>query len=467
MKKLLAILLAFALMLPCALAEDVSIPFYSTYAVAVDDNAWLEIPNEYDMYLIPASYTLAYVIHPTDVSKLCVSAHVPEGHVFQADDMDASGFVENEREVMAGADITEASTVIERYEIDDLPAARVDMTGQGYEMIWIDDSADLYFFMYPATNEAFAQTMRDVADSFHLSAAKTPADCTPEDYTYTVDAQGVTITGYVGNRQRVRVPEEIGGLPVVALAENAFYEASVTGVELPDSIVRIGASCFGGCALLQTLRLPAGLKEIPEGMLESCMRLQELTIPDTVTSIGQGAFWGNMFLAELTLPAALETIEPMNFVMAFCLERFSVAEGNTHFVTQEDGGVLLSADGKRFLHYCPWQSRQRYAVPDGVESIDSFAFIDFGDLTEVILPDGVITVGAAAFLSANALTRLTIPASAVALGTDADGGTAQIAANAVIVAPEGSAAQQYAEKFGHTFESAPAETQQSESSTNQ
>ena len=458
MKKFLAMLLVLLLAAPCALAAEPYLPFYSAYVASPDGNAWLEIPNEYDFFVLPMSYSMAYVVDPYEMSmeRMGVFAHVPEGYVIQPGDEDMSGFAEDGRKVLAGADDTGVSTVIERYEINDLPAVRVDMTGQGYEMIWVADGGDMYFFMYPLADEGFAETMRMVADSFHLVEAKSPPAGNPADYEYTSDERGVTITKYIGEKQRVEIPAEIDGQPVVALADQAFHETLVTWVSIPDSVQEIGAFCFSGCPVLQTLRLPQGLTEIPDGMLESCFRLLELDIPDTVKTIGEGVFWGNFYLMELRLPASLETLEGMNFVMAHCLEKFIVPAENQHFAAQDEGRVLLSADGKRFIHYGAWQERTSYTIPDGVEKIDSFAFMDMGVLTEVIVPEGVTTIETGAFLHAYALRRLVLPASAVELGGGQGEGTGQIIGTGTIVAPEGSAAQKHAEQFNIAFEAVPA-----------
>ena len=489
MKKSFAVLTALLLLITAlpALAQGGSLPLYEVYPASDDGNAWIEVPNEYEYWTVPMSYTFAYVMDPASftMDRIGIFVKIPEGYEPQAGDEDMSGFAEDGRRVLGGMDETEASTVIERYTINDLPAVRVDMTGQGFEMIWVSDGGDMYFFMYPLADAEFAETMRGVAETFHLVDAKTPAASQIADYEYTADENGVTITKYVGEGSRVAIPAEIDGKPVVALGDKAFYECGVTWVSVPDSVKSIGAYCFSGCTLLQTLLLPEGLTELPAGMLESCFRLLSLDIPGSVTTIGESAFWGNFYLSELRLPASLETIEGFNFVMAEYLERFIVPEGNTAFRTLDDGAVLLSGDGTRFIHYCCWQERASYTVPEGVETIDAFAFNDWGTLTEVAVPEGVTAIEGAAFIHARGLEKLILPASAVELGRTTaqtgdqvtDGGvtvtvlgasdkstpvnlgqfvegTTAITGTATIIAPEGSAAQAHAEQFKLTFEAA-------------
>ena len=46
------------------------------------------------------------------------------------------------------------------------------------------------------------------------------------DFTVTEDADGVTVTAYVGSDERVRIPDQIGEKPVAALALFGIAQAS-------------------------------------------------------------------------------------------------------------------------------------------------------------------------------------------------------------------------------------------------
>lgn len=479
MKRILSLLLTLCLLLcaalPAAASQRSSVPMYDVYPVCAGDNAWFEVPMALDVYDAPGSFPVIGIVDPEAddlIDANAVFAYIPEGLVIRQGDMDVRGFMEEGRMVLSGTEDTGVSRVIERYTINDLPAVRVEMLGQGYEMIWVGDSGDMYFFMYPTKIESFAQSIREAAATLHLVESRTPPACNPEDYIWTDDENGVTIAAYTGTATRIAIPSEIGGKPVVALNDAAFYEADVTWVSIPDSVTRIGRYCFSGCTLLQTLRLPAGLTEIPEGMLESCMRLYALEIPEGVTVIGEYAFWVNYYLTELHLPASLTEIRGFNFVSCDMLERFTLAEGNTSFKLLDDGKVLLSADGREFIHYCPWQSRGLYIVPAGVEVIRAFAFGRQESLRTVIVPETVTAIEGAAFLSVTCLQSIAIPASVTSLGRArviVDQGillptpegtpedvTISICVDAVIVGPAGSAAQAHAERFNLIFEAAEA-----------
>ena len=79
--------------------------------------------------------------------------------------------------------------------------------------------------------------------------------------------EGLVISGYRGNEREITIPSQIGGLPVVAIGEEAFKGSGVTRVTLPEGLCEIGWFAFSGCD-----------------------ELFEITIPSTVTTIGYGAF---------------------------------------------------------------------------------------------------------------------------------------------------------------------------------
>ena len=65
------------------------------------------------------------------------------------------------------------------------------------------------------------------------------------DFRYTVSDEKVTITRYSGKETHLTVPESIKGMPVVAIANDAFEGCStLMSVTIPDSVERIGFLAF-------------------------------------------------------------------------------------------------------------------------------------------------------------------------------------------------------------------------------
>ena len=82
----------------------------------------------------------------------------------------------------------------------------------------------------------------------------TADDLTYGDFTYEINGESVTITGYTGSEGNVTIPSEIEGKPVTAIGYRAFDENNtLTNVTIPASVVSIGSSAFIDCKNLSSV----------------------------------------------------------------------------------------------------------------------------------------------------------------------------------------------------------------------
>ena len=109
------------------------------------------------------------------------------------------------------------------------------------------------------------------------------------------------------------IPEFIDGLPVVKIADKAFYkrkdissiilprylneigeeafsESSIVSMVVPDSVESIGKYAFNNCRKLESIILPERLKTIKYSTFGGCSALTAIRIPTNVASIGDKAF---------------------------------------------------------------------------------------------------------------------------------------------------------------------------------
>ena len=107
-----------------------------------------------------------------------------------------------------------------------------------------------------------------------------------DDFTYTVSADGVTIIGYRGDALRVQIPDQIDGIPVVAIGDRAFAgNTKIQSVTVPDGVVTVGWFAFSGCVSLGSVTLPASVLSISYGAFENCP--SSLTVFCTSNSYAQ------------------------------------------------------------------------------------------------------------------------------------------------------------------------------------
>lgn len=460
--RLTALLLTLALLLTalpvCAAAEETSstrMPLYDVFPLQLDDNTVLELPVDwgYQFVELEGVPPIAYAMN--DSEQLLMMVKIPADYTPNeaSDRLGLTSFIPEGTAVMLGI-TTPQSTRLQEMTINDMPAVLVEMNGQGFDILWIGDSGDLYFLMFPNDDDAFVQQALEVGQSLRVFHRKDERVNPASDFDCTAENGEVTITDYIGTREHVLIPSEIGGFPVTALADKAFYEKHVTTVVVPDSVTEIGDLCFSGDNYLLSLTLPDGLAELSYGALESCYSLMDFELPKGLKTIGAGALQAIFYLTHLTIPAGVTDIEQMNFLMMHGLEEVSVAEGSTSFTYDAENGLLMTADKARLLHcFFHLAPQKEIILPEGMKTIDPFAFHYDVTVEKIVLPEGAETIGLLAFGICPKLTEIVIPASVTAIGVmegQAGSGSITSFAQNVLVTPEGSLAWDWAQKTGVT-----------------
>ncbi|MDA7883737.1 leucine-rich repeat protein [Akkermansiaceae bacterium] len=225
------------------------------------------------------------------------------------------------------------------------------------------------------------------------------------------------------------IPDTIEGNPVTSIGIDAFAGCiSLTSIIIPNSVTSIEIRAFDRCVNLTSVTIPDNVTRIANGAFRDCISLPSITIPESVTSIGIRAFYNCTSLASITIPESVTSIEDNAF--GFCskltsvtipesvtligrgafircssLINISVDEGNLNY-SSIDGVLFTKAQGT--LLFFPSGREGSYSIPDGVTSINSFAF-DSCLLTEVIIPEGVTSIGIKAFQLSSQLTSIVIP----------------------------------------------------------
>ena len=173
------------------------------------------------------------------------------------------------------------------------------------------------------------------------------------------------------------IPETLGGLPVKAITNQAFFGClDLTSVTIPSSIHSLYGSAF------------------------SFSGLTTVTIPKTVINIGDAAFEECYSLTEII-----------------------VEEGNPNYISVD--GVLFTKDLTKVMQYPCAKKDSYYSVPQGVKTIDEWSFAVNPYLKKVVLSDTVTTIEEFAFHVCENLTDVTVPVSVKQIDRGAFGWTLQ------------------------------------------
>ncbi|MCL2798606.1 MAG: leucine-rich repeat protein, partial [Firmicutes bacterium] len=219
-------------------------------------------------------------------------------------------------------------------------------------------------------------------------------------YTLINDGTAYEVTirsGAAADAGEVVIPSLHEGKPVVSIGDNAFYGSALTGITLPNGIIRIGSNAFAYCASLSGITIPSSVTDIDDSAFSGCTSLSvtwnynpDLTarsftqlvktviIPDGVKNIGEWAFRDCGALANITIPSGVLSIGAVAF--AGCSALTSIT------------------------------------LPDSVLSIGDKAFEGCNALTSITLGNGVTQIGSDVFANCVKLTDITIPGSVSSIG---------------------------------------------------
>ena len=102
---------------------------------------------------------------------------------------------------------------------------------------------------------------------------------------------------------------------VAAIAPRAFWQSSVTQVQIPNSVTMIGEAAFADAEDLTDITLPLGLTSVSNYMLAGTA-VTNVVLPEGIREIGTGAFEDCSRLQAIYLPYTLRTIGDRAF--AYC-----------------------------------------------------------------------------------------------------------------------------------------------------
>ena len=199
----------------------------------------------------------------------------------------------------------------------------------GHKLKEIRVSSSIYYFKSLLGNFSDKVILRSAydnnisnSDSFYdISGAEYSKDGTlllsldrlsPDNQSYSIRSGVKTIKfGAAQLAKSIRtiiIPEGVENIE-----GSAFYNSSLSAVNLPQSLKTIGIGAFEGCENLQKIDIPEEVKAIKDSTFAGCSNLKEISIPQYLKSIGYNAFCGCKSLQHIIIPDSIESIESRAF----------------------------------------------------------------------------------------------------------------------------------------------------------
>ena len=193
---------------------------------------------------------------------------------------------------------------------------------------------------------------------------------------------------------------------VTNIYASAFrYCTSLTSIVIPESVTSFGDGTslyngwyiFSGCSSLESVDLQCKIEIIPAYTFEECSALKSIVIPETVREIHGFAFLRCTSLTSVTLPKSIKRSTYSCFSGCTAIENLyfmgDLADWCTiEFVTQTCNPLYYA---KNF--YISKRKLTEITIPNTIDSIRAYTFINYQDLNTVTIPHSVQSIGEKAF----------------------------------------------------------------------
>ncbi len=346
----------------------------------------------------------------------------------QAYDFEVGGIYYN----ITGTDSVSVAFGANRYEGSITIPATVQYESEVYNVVAIDSAA--FYYCTGMTSIALPESVTKIGMSAFrncsgLTSLTIPAGVTSIAYSAFFGCSGLTTINlpagvttvepytFFGCKRLTSI--NLGGISKIGGSAFAGCVA-LSNVVLPETLTVIESHTFEGCSGLKSINIPAGVKNIGDYAFRNC-GLTSIAFPEGVAQIGRYTFEGCTGLTSLYFPSSIKSISFSSFVGCTNLGSITVADGNTVYDSRNNCNAVVETyivDAKtekkayRLILGC-----KSSIIPEGVDEIASYAFMNCTGLANLIIPESVSSIGVSSFQGSD-LTSVVIPEGVATIDSD-------------------------------------------------
>jgi hypothetical protein len=171
---------------------------------------------------------------------------------------------------------------------------------------------------------------------------------------------------------------------IVNIADSAFqYDKTITAINMPDSITKMGKFVFWGCTNLTQVTMSDNIESMGINCFYDCTKLNKVNIPSKLTYLTSATFASCPQLKEIYIPPNITSLSNAVF-QSSGIQSIVLPEGVTSIGTT----CFMSCTSLKTI-----------TLPTTLKSLDTRVFKDCTGLEMLTIPEGVTTIGADCFLN--------------------------------------------------------------------
>ena len=246
---------------------------------------------------------------------------------------------------------------------------------------------------------------------------------------------------YMSDIESVNLSEQIAAIP-----QSAFYSANLSSIKIPDSVTEIEEEAFAKNTKLKNVQFSNSLETIGKGAFSDCKSLEDVILPDSLKIISNVAFSGCTNFKNIVIPKSVESIGYQAFGITTgidsIIETITVSDDNVTYDSRDNSNAIIETATNKLI-----VASKNTIIPKTVKIIGNGVYKDTV-LEEIELPEGVESVENYAFYSSDKLERVLMPKSLNSFGDNSVFGNFQ---NGVLWVYKGSPSEIYATKYSFNY----------------